>query len=254
MRVLDQAEKARLANRYQEALKYYREALDASPDNSIAVGAAAYCLYNLSQKQEALRMAERAILLSPDLPIPHVVLANIFEDRGDTPHSREEIDRALRLDPNSAEALCCYGTLLLEDNEVDKATQYLTRAIEIQPAMYLAHYNLAVCYQRKADTSRYRSQIMKIFQLKPNLVNLIRLLVAQLATNPLLLAIVLLLPAVLFIAKVRVFILVHVLLLIVYVAAGILMIRDKQVAVAYRNFAIALFLALLDALLLIGFS
>jgi tetratricopeptide (TPR) repeat protein len=250
--LLEQAENARHAGKYREALRYFQDVLSSQPESTIALGGAAYCLYNLKRDDEAAEICRRALSVDPNLVLPHIVLAYICSTHHEKEKSCAEISMALRIESNSAEALCCNGILLLEDEKIDDAIEFLVRAIGVNPEMYLAHYNLIVCYQKKGLLKKYKEEIFIIFRLKPNLVNLIRLLVAFLLTNRVLLTAILVIPLASLIVKLKVLLVLHLLLILVYFSAGILMIREKQQRIAIGNFAMALLITLADVLILVN--
>ena len=127
------------ANRnYEAALKYYREALDADPNNAEALNNAAYLLVDhANQPDEALKYAQRAVELRPGkvsyedtlgwvlyrkglytVAVPHLEhaaaqkgsvvpkyhLAMAYAKSGERTRSRTVLDAALKLNPNVPEA------------------------------------------------------------------------------------------------------------------------------------------------------
>ncbi len=252
--ILEKAERERNRLHLKEALRLYQEALQLSPDNAVAVEGAAYCLYNLGQEDEATSMSLRALEINPQLSTPHVVLAYVYDKQKVLARSLAEIHKALELDPNSPEAHCCYGILLLANNELEQGAAELRAALQINRDMYLAHYNLAVYYQTKGERKAFLQQVVQVFRLKPNAANFVRLLSAYATSDRLVWTLILLIPGLgVYLLRLKVLLLLHALLIALYVSGGLLMIREKQNSLAYRDFGLAALIAFIDVLLLTAF-
>jgi tetratricopeptide (TPR) repeat protein len=92
--------------------------------------------------------------------------------------SYEHANAARQLEPESAEALGCYGTLLLKDGEIDDAIAVLQKASTLNPQNYLIHNNLAYAYDFKGDKSSYYQVSKTLYQLRPNFKNARRVFAA----------------------------------------------------------------------------
>ena len=93
---------------------------------------------------EAELELEQLTLEHPEYPGPHVNLALVYLADGRRDDAREELDRALEIEPAHATANTQLGILLREDGEFESAEAAYRRALETNPDHALAHYNLAV--------------------------------------------------------------------------------------------------------------
>ena len=93
---------------------------------------------------EAELELEQLTLEHPEYPGPHVNLALVYLNDGRRDDAREELDRALEIEPAHATANTQLGILLREDGEFESAEVAYRRALETNPDHALAHYNLAV--------------------------------------------------------------------------------------------------------------
>ena len=75
----------------------------------------------------------------------------------------------MQLDPESANVICCYGTVLLKEGQIPEAIRYLENAVLRDPDLYLAHHNLSVCYQSTGDYKKYYYHEKELYRLKPNI-------------------------------------------------------------------------------------
>jgi len=244
------AEDARKAEKYSLAVRLYRESLAATPDDPSLLAGMAYCLYQLGKKQDATTTCKTALAANSSLALAHVVLAYVYQDDSEISESRRESTTALALDPDSAEVLYCNGILREIDGNFDGAIQYLERAAEINPEMYLAHYNLLYCYERKSNRKRIEQEIRVLFRLRPTFWNFIRLLSMTFSTNRVLLAAFMLVPFLMVFVHNKLLVIPHLFLVALYLASAILAFLIRQPKMVWRNVGMAVFLAITDVILL----
>jgi tetratricopeptide (TPR) repeat protein len=163
---------------FEEALKIYLPITKGDPQNALAYQGIAECYYYLGQFEKAVESAEKAIAIDPTLLIPHTILAFTYGRNGNLEKSRSEAQVALKLVPNSYEALICYGVILLLHENYNEAESYLTKASLIKPSSIPAHQNLSIVYERLGKINKYVQETRIIFLLKPTVANGLRLLVA----------------------------------------------------------------------------
>jgi TolB-like protein/DNA-binding winged helix-turn-helix (wHTH) protein len=155
---------------FQKAIQYFNQAIEKDPNFALAYSGLADCntllvLYGEGPTyvSEAKAAAEKALALDGALAEAHTSLAavKILQD-WDWTGAEQEFQRAIDLNPNSAQAHHWYGNLLLgPEGRHDEAIAELQRAQELDPlcqsinadigfAYYLAgRYDLALqAYQR----------------------------------------------------------------------------------------------------------
>lgn len=123
----------------------------------------------LAAYREGLQLAERAVAADAGNASAHfAVFANsgrIMLIEGETPNPfnllavNRELDRALELDPDYADALAARGGLYrqlprLLGGSLDKAEEYLTRAISLDPDAVGARIELAQTYRDMGQPER----------------------------------------------------------------------------------------------------
>ena len=248
--LVEAADSARKSERYLEALSLYQECLKISPQDADVLAATAYCLYHLHRTAEARDANQAAVHVTRNLLLAHVVEAFLASDDGNPARAVQEAEVALRLGPSSAEALACRGILALEEGNPAEARTYLERAIGSNPLMYLAHYNLIGCYQRLGDAHAASAQIRAIFRLKPNVRNLLRLLVSIVMGSRVVFATFMLAPLLVLIIHAKILFAFHVFLIALYVGSALLAITERQPALVRRNFMMVAIIAIIDVLIL----
>lgn len=91
----------------EAALRLYEEVISANPQNALAY-------HNASAIQADLGNDSKALELDPSLVLPHLTRAYILDRLGKKEESRVEIQKAQEKDPESPEALCCFGDIFAE--------------------------------------------------------------------------------------------------------------------------------------------
>jgi Tfp pilus assembly protein PilF len=88
--------------------------------------------------------------------------AVVYLDCGDYKHARAELEEAVKIDPNDAEAQVALGVAARGDGALDKARRAYERALDIEPDYAPALFNLGVLYmdfdKDKAKAKDYLTQ------------------------------------------------------------------------------------------------
>lgn len=179
--------------RPQEALHYYREAVQREPNapNLRKLAAALRALNQFPQAAEAvlkglaaspadyafwhelglIRMAqerdsdavsafERALALNPDLPETQNNLGAVWLRREQSGLAESAFRAALRLDPSFAAAYANLGNLLANAGRFEDGEDHLRTAIRLQPEDDVARYNYAAALVRASRLEEARQQLL----------------------------------------------------------------------------------------------
>jgi tetratricopeptide (TPR) repeat protein len=119
---------------WEQAASHYRQALDEFPENPKALTSLALALYELGEYQEALNNYTRAAELSPHDPTPNVKIAEILERTGQQAAAIKVYMRVAELYANG--------------RDFEKAVEYWSHIISIDPENLSAHSRLAFVYEK----------------------------------------------------------------------------------------------------------
>jgi cytochrome c-type biogenesis protein CcmH/NrfG len=75
----------------------------------------------------------KAVKADPRTATPHVFLARLARDQGDLATARAQLDTALRLEPQNANALREMGLVLFASRQYDLARRFFIRAVQANP-------------------------------------------------------------------------------------------------------------------------
>ena len=119
---------------WREAADYYRQALEAVPDQPVALTSLGLALFELQEFDKALQVYQRAAQFSPNDPIPLEKMAQIFERQG---RNKEVIQASMQV-----------ADVYLKTRDVDKAIENWNRVLSYQPENLVARTRLAMVYER----------------------------------------------------------------------------------------------------------
>lgn len=137
------------------AVGLFEKALAAAPDDPRILSGAALArtratFYDAERQNEhfsaALNYANRAIDISPERPEPRLALARVHFDRLDYRAALDQLHKAIGAAPSNADAHDLLGRLLREIGPLNSATHHLETALELNPYLTKARWDLANVY------------------------------------------------------------------------------------------------------------
>ena len=135
----------------QHAAQLFNDAIDKDPTYAAAYAGLASCYVLLpdysSRPQseffpQARAAAEKALALDPESADAYAVLALVDSYQNHFRQAEEEFQRAIQLNPNHATAHHWYGVLLRSQNRMDEAGIELHRAASLDPLSPIIRYNV----------------------------------------------------------------------------------------------------------------
>jgi len=161
----------------EKAKEYFKQAIDKDPAYALAyVGLADtqfvisdYAPVDINETTPKIRAyAEKALALVPDLAEAHTALAGAYWNDWKWDESEREFQKALKLNPNLADAHHWYGLLLAWLGEhPDEAIAQMKRAIELDPLNLRFNSNVAQAYWLARKDQLAIEQLQKTLELDP---------------------------------------------------------------------------------------
>jgi tetratricopeptide (TPR) repeat protein len=134
------------------ALPYLAETLRTRPDNWKALQAIARVELELGRNADALQSFQQAIGIRNDYPPLFVGAGEAYAHQNDSANAKRMFERALALDPKSADAMNQLGLLAAGSNDLPTARRWFQQAIEAERDHPGAINNLAVLYAKLGQT------------------------------------------------------------------------------------------------------
>jgi len=134
---------------FDNAIRWYRRALEVNPNNAAVHANWGTCLLYQGKLDEAKARLLRALELRPDLPAAHCSLGIVLRRQNRLAEAAEAYRKALQAKPNFPMAHLHLGTLLLDLGRFDEARKHLSEAVRLDPHDPFAHFNLGAAYGRE---------------------------------------------------------------------------------------------------------
>jgi tetratricopeptide (TPR) repeat protein len=125
----------------QEALDYYDEALEASPDNDVVLNNKAIVLISLDKYEESLMYTQRALSINPEAFEAWINAGVALDKLGRHHEASEALEHAVALNPYHAYARALLGIIYQKMDMVDRAELQNRKLQEIVfPKEYAGFY------------------------------------------------------------------------------------------------------------------
>lgn len=120
--------------KFQDANQLYREASESEPENASIKAEWGWLLLEKHNPGDAQSLFREALGVNPNHTRALVGLAALGAGRGEN-EAREALDRALKVNPNLAEARVALAEALLEQEDYPAAAEQLQAALTVNPRM-----------------------------------------------------------------------------------------------------------------------
>jgi tetratricopeptide (TPR) repeat protein len=104
----------------------------------------AFTQMRLNDKKTAMAEVERALALNPNLAEAHQVRGRILFTNADLGGAEQAFRKAIELDPNSFDSLLFLGTLMRQQGRLDESRRLLERAMRIRGGDVRVRYQYAL--------------------------------------------------------------------------------------------------------------
>lgn len=118
---------------YAVALRYFQDALSADPESAAAHAELSLCLSQMNRRFGAMREAELAASLDPELPLVHLAFGYAAIAMGDPRIARASVGRVLAIDPENIDALYLDCWIALVEAEAKALHAASLRLLERAP-------------------------------------------------------------------------------------------------------------------------
>lgn len=149
---------------YKKALDSYSKALEIEPKNAAALIATARLYDRLNERDKAVSFYQKCIEVSPTAAT-YSELGNLHAKSGNLNAARDELKKAVALEPKSASHRTALAGVLLDLGQEDKAMEELLNAHT--PAM--ANYQLAYLHFARKNVPGAQQYATAALQIDPNL-------------------------------------------------------------------------------------
>lgn len=139
--------KLHCAGELERAERGYRQVLRMQSTNVQALHYLGLLQNQKGNQGEAEKLISRAIKITPDNPVFHNNLGEVFRVQGRFQEAISAYQEAVKLDESNSDAFNNFGLCLIALEDHDGAIDALKRAVEIDPAMAESWINLGNAYK-----------------------------------------------------------------------------------------------------------
>ncbi len=172
---ISQAEAAYHEGELEQAIGFYRQALDMAPEDLQILFDLARLLTlteDVDNLEEALSIADQMNLLAPEDPRGYIVKSRTLDWMGDYDQAAVEALHALELDSNNAYAHAYLSEAYTDLGQLRQAREEAELSIELDPFNVDARRNYAYVLESYGDYGGAIQQYEQALQLQPNLLDL----------------------------------------------------------------------------------
>ncbi|WP_377476924.1 MAG: tetratricopeptide repeat protein [Microcoleus anatoxicus] len=152
------------------AIDCYQQAIALKPNYVLAFYNLAVVLAENNQLEAAIDSYRQVIALQPDYIDAYNNLGCTLVKHDRFPEAREIYQAGLAIQPDSASLYNNLGQVLLDKNP-DGAIAAYQRAIELEPDLVLAHYNLGKAWQIQGEHSAAVACFDRVVELNPDYIS-----------------------------------------------------------------------------------
>ena len=158
------------------AEKYFEQATEYDPGYALAWSGLASARWiatiegRVPRAQGLARLrdaAERALAIDPTLAEPHLRLANYRWVAGDGAAAHAHVRRAMELEPRNPLVLGFAASRAADDGKLDEAIRLQRRAVEVEPLVGAARYNLATMLYAAGDLEAAETELRRLLEISP---------------------------------------------------------------------------------------
>ena len=133
-------------NNFDAAEKAFLQLLKLSPDNPTALVNLGLVEVRLGRPDDAKKYLEQAIRVAPNAALAWMTLGVIYQNEENAEGATAALAQAVYLDPKSPQAHNYYAVTLAKRGWYDAAEDELQKAVTLAPNFAEAQYNLALVY------------------------------------------------------------------------------------------------------------
>jgi len=166
--LISQAAEAMGQGDFLGAAQAYRKYLENSPENAVVRHNLAQALLRLGKTEESRRQLEEAIRLKPDFAEAFGTLGLTLAAEHRYAEAEHWLRRAVGKQPDNAALLAATGMVLMRQRQLDEAIGIFEKAVALEPASVQARMNLGVALADQSRRDQALAQFDEAVRLKPD--------------------------------------------------------------------------------------
>ena len=158
------------AQRYQEAVEIYQQAIHIDPNYIYAYSGLGNVYRKLKQHYEAITTFQKAINIDPNYVYAYYELGNVYRELKEHDEAITAFQQAINIDPNYVYAYSGLGNVYRELKKYDEAITTFQKAINIDPNYVYAYCELGNVYRNLKQYNEAIIAFQKAINIDPGYV------------------------------------------------------------------------------------
>jgi tetratricopeptide (TPR) repeat protein len=154
--------------RWEDALKYYNQALDLDPSSPYLKTQISGVLVRTGKMTDAISLLENIITTEPDYVPALMLLGELYNSQKKFEESIRLYTRVLEIQPDNQEAALFLATLYANRKEYDRALEALEKLVNLHPDNVMAIYYSGLIYLEKKDLEKAAEYFQSVIDQRPN--------------------------------------------------------------------------------------
>lgn len=155
-------------NDYDEAVRMLQNFLSVSPRDAKAHLMLGIAYRERGDDAPAIQQLKQALEISPGMPLVHYNLGKIDASQGDNKAALSEYREELGVNPKFYDVYWSAGDAELAEQDLDSAEALYRRGTEIKPLAYQAYFGLARVFQARKQWSTAEAELKKVIAMAPD--------------------------------------------------------------------------------------
>ena len=128
-------------------------------------------LFEAANYNACIEACKEALKIQPHNKEPRLLLIKSLANTGQLKQAAEEAETLLKADAINPEVLNIYANILIELQEWDKAKNYLTKSLYINPDLLATHFNMGYVYQKLGKTKQAEKHFQNLLKSLENMAD-----------------------------------------------------------------------------------
>jgi tetratricopeptide (TPR) repeat protein len=143
---------ARRAEKLNQALEYYRQATNLSPQNAQLFNEWGQVYYILGDQEKALERYQHSLSVDQEYHETYILIGDLYLNMKELDKAADAYSRVLELNPGIVQAHSSLGYIYSQQGKLQEAVEENLEVLELAPNDYASHKNLALLYQQLGRT------------------------------------------------------------------------------------------------------
>jgi len=158
---------ARRAEKLDQALEYYRQATNLSPQNAQLFNEWGQVYYILGDHEKALERYQHSLSVDQEYHETYILVGDLYLNMKEWDKAADAYSKALELQPTIVQAHSSLGYIYSQQGKLQEAVEENLKVLELAPNDYASHKNLALLYQQLGRTDEAVAAAQIALELAP---------------------------------------------------------------------------------------